>query len=322
MFSTSAISRHVSLEVAVLIALVDLFTATVRMGLTGTSSFMDILFLAIHFPQDASETNQNEILMSSMTGSFCFLIENSAIVSYLQSIGRTGHIVTVRVFPDPIHDTKLPLIHRRIRSFFVTGIPATLLYLLGPTLTVVTVVFLGAIQEWWGLGVLAMLLLSKGITMVIVSRRSTRREMRREPGVEGHRIIFMSQNRWIRLRGMVDDLSTVTTCHLLRNESTLEGLAISLARLLVCLAAALAGNISTVGSLMITCHLLCSSALLASSKFFSPSLRIFDCVMDVEGEPTRYEPRVSDTITEVIKEIRSTGTDWAIGMELIVTRTV
>ncbi|KAK0444711.1 hypothetical protein EV421DRAFT_1799164 [Armillaria borealis] len=292
------------------------------MALTGTSSYMDVLFLAIHFPQEASETNQNEFPISSMTGTFCFLIENSAIVSYMQSIGRAGHLVTVRVSPDPIHNTKLSLTYRRIQSFFVMGIPATMLYLLGPTLTVIAAVFLGVIQEWWGLGVLALLLLSRGINMVIVSRRSTRRKVIREPGVEGDRIIFMSRNRWIRLRGMVDDLRTVTTCQFLRDESTLEGLAVSFAKLLVCLAAALAGNISTVGSLMIVSHLLCSSALLASSKFFSPCLQIFDCVVRVEGEPTRYERRMSDMIAEVIKETRSTGTDWAIGMELIVRGTV
>lgn len=240
-------------------------------------------------------------------------VKNPAIMSFLQSIARPGHLVTARVHS--FHNTELPLTTRRLRSFFVTGVPATLLYLLCPTLTVTAAVYLGLIRDWRGIGVLVMFTLSRLINMVVVRRRSKRREVAREPGVERDLLVLLSQDRWVRLRGMLDDLKVVALPQW-REKSAMEGLAVFLARLLVYAAVALCSIASTTGILIIASLLLCSSAILGLCNVLTQCLQVFDCVVYMEREPEKY----SETDTAIIEMMDKIGThDWATGMGFLVS---
>ncbi len=100
MFSTPSISSPITLEAAGLLILADLPAVAFRMVLTKGASFLDalILVLGMHNQQCTDEINWGEFPMTgAMTSGYIFRIENPATVSYLQSIGQPGCLVTARV---------------------------------------------------------------------------------------------------------------------------------------------------------------------------------------------------------------------------------
>ncbi|PBK68166.1 hypothetical protein ARMSODRAFT_958305 [Armillaria solidipes] len=322
MLSKASISsQHIILQAAGLFVLADLPTVAARTAVTGTASFLDIFLLApgMHRQQAVDDINHGEFpTTGAMTTGYVFRVENPATVSYLQAIGRTGHLVTAHVVPNPSCNEELSCLNRHLQSFFVAGIPATLFYIVGPVLTGVVVALLGVIRDFWGLGVLGLFMLSRLINVGIIKRRSLKGwKGIPEPGVNGDLLILLSQDRWIRLHGSVDDLKTVTAGQWLRDRTMVEGFAISFATLLVYAAVILAFNASTVGSLMIACLLLCSSALLGLCNSLTSCLQMFDCIVRVEEEPIKYERRLYMANEMIEKSGRS---DWAIGMGLIVPK--
>ncbi|KAG5642594.1 hypothetical protein DXG03_002518 [Asterophora parasitica] len=319
MFNISTIrSGSISLEAAGLIALADLSTIAQRTALTGTATCLDIFFLApgIHCQQSAAEINRGELPSAgAMTSGYVFRIENPATVSYLQSIGRTGHLVTTRVKKKPHYDAYLRPLARHLQGFFITGVIPTVLYILGPVLTATVIILICVIRDWWALGVMGMLIVARLINVVIIRRRSKKGwKGALEPGVYGDLFIVLSQDRWIRMRGLVDDLKTVTAGQWLRDTTTFESYGESVATLLVYVSAALAGNASTIGSLLIACLLLVSVGLLGLCNSWTNRLQMFDCIVSVEGKPVSYERRM-DLVNELVAE--SNRDDWALGMGLI-----
>ncbi len=315
MFTHSIVSNHVTFEAAGLVALADLSTVAMRTALTGTASYLDTLVLApgMHQQQSADEVNHGETPQAgAMTTGYTFHIENPATVRYLQTIGRTGHLVTASVSPTPSH---LSRHNRQIQSFIVAGIPATLLYLLCPVLTISVLAILGAMGDWWGFGVLWMLVLARLINVVVIKRRSRGGWKGAYEIGKGDLLILVSQDRWVRLQGSVADLKTVTAGQWLREMSAIESFAAAFATLLVYLSAALAGNASEVGSLLIAGLLLSSVALLGLCNSLTKCLQMYNCVVRVEGEPKRYQQRSVMAIELVGEACRD---DWAIQMGLIV----
>ncbi|KAK0451152.1 uncharacterized protein EV420DRAFT_1646231 [Desarmillaria tabescens] len=322
MFNTSSISGHITLESAGLVALADLSTVAVRTALTGTASWLDILVLApgMHQQQSADEVNRGEFPQTgSLTSGHVFRIENPATVSYLQSIGRTGYLVTAQVEP------KSTLRYSLMESI------AALLYLLCPLLTIIVFALVGSIKDWWALGVLWMLALSRMINVVIIKQRvADSKDWKggdEKPEAKGDLLVILSQDRWVRLRGQLYVVKRVTAGQWLRDENRVESLAVGIATLLVYAAAALAGNASTVGSLLIALLLLCSVASLALGNSFTYRLQMYNCIVqeDKTLEKT-YERRsvmVEDLIVEEINNTRgqddreSDPGEWAIQMGLI-----
>ncbi|PBK87645.1 hypothetical protein ARMGADRAFT_971643 [Armillaria gallica] len=291
--------RHVSLynvvRAAGLVTLTDLSPIATRTSQAG-AAFLDALVLApgMHCQQSACDqpactTNCNGFRMVSSTQDVP-LIKNPAIVRYFQPIARPGHIVTTRISPHPFYNAKLSRRKRHLQSFFVTGVPATLLYLLCPTLSITAAVFLGTRRDWRGLGVLVMFIVSRLINVVVVRRRSIRREVARELSGEGEILVSLSQDRWIRLRGMLDDLKIIASRQW-REKSAIEGYFVSFATLLVYAAVILSSSASTAGILTISCLLLCSSAILGLCNVLTQCLQVFDCVVYMEGEPEKYSER-------------------------------
>ncbi|KAK0224912.1 hypothetical protein EDD85DRAFT_230434 [Armillaria nabsnona] len=320
MFNTSSLPGPVTLDAAGLVALADLSAVALRTALMGTASYLDILVLApgMHTQQSADDVNRGEFpLTGSMTTGNIFHVENPATVRYLQDISRTGCLVTARVSlkPRSCNTLKIPHYSIDLSPIFAVGVRAALLYLLCPVLTIVIIALLGAIRDWWALAVLGMLILARTINVVVVKRRS--RKDWKGAKEEGYLDLFvlLSQDRWVRLQGSINDLKTATAGQWLRDKTGEESFGIGAATLLVYASAALASNASTAGSLLIACLLLSSVALLALSNYSTRCLQMYDCVVEkVEGTMVSYPRRMEMVKALILKSRRS---DWAIRMELI-----
>ncbi|KAK0229173.1 hypothetical protein EDD85DRAFT_851891 [Armillaria nabsnona] len=128
---------------------------------------------------------------------------------------------------------------------------------------------------------------------LVVARRRSIQDLSGEPGGEYDLLIRLSQDRWIRLRGVEADLRTVVACQGLRVQSGMEGCAVSFGTISVYLAVALSPNISPVGSLVIICLVFFSSIFMALYNSLTSCLQTLNRVVRVEGKPTRYEERIS-----------------------------
>ncbi|KAK0472539.1 hypothetical protein IW261DRAFT_1570896 [Armillaria novae-zelandiae] len=237
----------------------------------------------------------------SLTNGYVFRVENPATVSYLQSIGRTGYLVTA------------------------VDVPWLCYILLCPILTIIVFALVGSIKDWWALAVLGMLVLSRTINVSIIKRRVSDSRIwkgAKEEGT-GDLLIVLSQDRWIRLQGEISDVKRVTAGQWLRDEDRAESLAVGFATLLVYAAAALAGNASTIGSLLIACLLLCSVALLALCNSFTHCLQMYDCIVQESQTPKEpYERRMA-MVKALVEELKNDEKQecksgaWAINMQLI-----
>ncbi|KLO17093.1 hypothetical protein SCHPADRAFT_179901 [Schizopora paradoxa] len=297
----------VALNAAGLLALADLPTISHRTVLSGSASLFDVLILApgIHRQQASSELNGGELpITGAMTTGYVFRIENQATVSYLQKIGKPGCLTTVHV------------VKAGKRTLFDGGFVPGLLYSLGVILTPISIFFLISIEDFWAVGVLFMLMVARLINVLVIRRRTIKGwKGVKEPGMEGDLLTLLSQDRWVRLRGLVDDLKEVASGQWMRDQTTVEGFATSFATLLVYMSSAIAFNASFNGSIIIACLLLSSVALLGLCNSTTRKLRMFDCIVYQDGPPKQYKRR-RDMADELISS--SKREDWAIGMGLIV----
>ncbi|KAG8830440.1 hypothetical protein FRC18_008080 [Serendipita sp. 400] len=305
----------VSLDAAGLIALADLTVIAQRTALTGSASYLDALFIApgIHKHQAASDVNGGEYpATGALTTGYVFRVENQATVSYLRSVGRPGHLVNVEVLPKPMNRTKTRYI---LRNIFTEEDISSYLYLMGPALTLFVVICLLYNHDWWGVGVVAMLVLARLLNVIVIKRRSVMMwKGEKEPGKRGDLLILLSQDRWVRMRGAVDDLKAVTAGQWLRDETAIEGFLSATATLIVFTTAALSGNATTIGSLLLASLLLISAALLGLCNSLAKRLQMFGRIVRASGEPRAYKRRL-DLAKELIQE--SGRDDWAIGLGMI-----
>ncbi|KAK0430968.1 hypothetical protein EV421DRAFT_1720949 [Armillaria borealis] len=320
MFSTSSISGPITFEAAGLLVLADLPAVALRTALTGGASFLDALVLVpgMHKQQCADEINRGEFpTTGAMTSGYVFRVENPATVSYLQSIGQPGCLVTARVEQNPSQNTDLSLQNRVLQSWFVAGVQATVLYFLCPISTITAFALLGVIGDWWGFGALGMFVLARLINVVVIRRRGQQGWKGAIEEGDGDLLILLSQDRWVRLQGSINDLKIVTAGQWLRDLSASESFAVMFATTLVYASAILAFNASTVGSLLIGGLLLCSVALLTLSNSLTRCFQMYDCVVRMDGNPVRYRRRL-EMAEKLVDE--SKREDWAVGMGLVLPK--
>lgn len=310
----------VRLNAAAIVALAGLTTIAERTALTGSSDFLECLILCpgLHKQQSATNLNKAEFpATAALTTGYVFRVENSATVHYLQRVGRTGHLTMLNVHaPDPdnpsIKGRKGLLVPSRLLSEPLSF----LLHLSVLMPTPIAIAVLVNLHDWWACTVIAMLILCRLLNIVVIRRRSsTFWAGASEPGVRGDLLILLSRDRWIRMRGLVDDLKAVTSGEWLRDPTGLENLAINTATVLVYIATVVSGNCSSIGSLVILLLLLSSAVLLGASNILLTTQTMHDRVICVVGEPVKYERRLI-LAKQLIKE---TGRDdWAIGLGMIV----
>jgi hypothetical protein len=305
--------RGVRLSSAGLLALADLRSIAKWTAVTGSSSFLDVLFIApgIHKQQSAGELNRGEYPPTgAMTTGYVFRVENEATVRFLQTVGKTGHLTNLVVEALPANA------ERGMSALIETpGIISLVLYSLGVTATVASIVTIVLLEDWWTLGILGLLVLARLCNVIIVRRRSKIGwKGASEPGERGDLLVLLSQDRWIRIRGLVDDLKAVTAGQWLRDKTALKNFLIAFTTMVVYIAAALSENSSTAGSLVLLVLLLFSAAFLELSTSLSKGLRMHGRIMRTVGTPIEYSRRL-DLVQELIQE---TGRDdWAIGLGMI-----
>ena len=213
-------------------------------------------------------------------------------------VSRSSYVLS-RIFT---HETAVPL--------------QSASYLLIPCLTIVVVVLLVVSEDWWGVFVIFALILVRLCNVIVLRRRAeVGWKGASEPGVNGDLLVLLSQDRWVRIRGAVDDLKAVTSGQWLRDPTFWESSVTACATVLVYLDAALASNMFQTGKVMLIGLLILSAGLLAISNEKTDHLQMYGRVIKVDGNPPKKYTRRLEMAHELIKE---TGrTDWAVRMGLI-----
>ncbi len=316
MFSASSLRIPINFEPATFIAVADLSIVAERTALVGGASFLEafVMVPGMHRQQSADAMNNGESPQAaSLINEYIFNIENPGTVSYLQRIGRAGHLVTASVTRKREADFPWKFLPHH------EGVVAALLYLLCPISTITVLAFLGSIRDWWALGVLGALVLSRTINVFVIKRRTSGSSTWKGEIEDGETdlLIVLSQNRWVRLRGKLSDVKKVTAGQWLREISVHESLAISSATVLVYASAAFVGNATNVGGWLIACLMLYSLALLGLCNSKTQCLQMYDCIVRQTGEPQRYTRRL-EMVKAIVEE--KGYSDWAIRMGLIRSR--
>ena len=288
-------------------ALADLTTIAERTSLMGTASWLDVLILApgIHLHQKSAElANAGELPpTAALTSGYIFRIENQAMVGWLQSVGKSGHLV--KVFVEPYNSNPI----------FASGFFATVTYLLAPITTIIAIILMGVLREWWTLGILFVLIFARLVNVIVIKHRAKPGGWKgvKEEG-DSDLLILLSQDRWIRMHGTTSDVKAVTSGQWLADMSASENFATAGATMLVYLTAALSANATTLGNIVLMVVLFLEVGLLGFSNKYVKGIHMYGTVTKDVGEPKGYDRRLS-LVNELIQE---TGRrDWALGLGMV-----
>ncbi|KAF1814308.1 hypothetical protein P152DRAFT_266935 [Eremomyces bilateralis CBS 781.70] len=232
---------------------------------------------------------------AAMTTGYVFRIENPATVAFLQRVGRTGWLTTVEVDGRRAGE----------KGGAVVGNAAYC-----AAIGVTGGAFAGFVQlgDGWGVVVLGMLVVARTVDMLVLRARSRRGwHGAAEPGKRSDLLVLLSQDRFVRIRGWVDDVKAVTSGTWLRAMSFVEEALMAVVLLLVYGAIVLSGMISPVGKGIFVGMLVLETFLVQAGNAMTGDLVIKGKVMRVVGR--EYYERRGDMAKELIKE---TGRrDWA-----------
>ncbi len=311
----------VSLEAAGLVALAELNTIAQRTALTGTSALLDAFVLApgLHRQQAAPGLNGGEYpAVAAMTTGYAFRVENPAMVLYLQKVGLTGHLTTLSVSRIEKQRRGLTRLLSTLYSYDNCTLASSVTYLGAVVMAILVLSLMVLSKDWWGVFAVLVLMFSRLCNILVIRRRSqTGWKGASEPGVKGDLLVLLSQDRWVRMRGAVDDLKAVTAGQWLRDRTFFEDSVTALATVLVYLDAALASNVSQTGKVLLLLLLVSSAGLLAIANGRTEDLQMHGNIIKVDGLRKKYNRRL-----ELAEElIRETGrSDWAARLGMIVPK--
>lgn len=283
-----------------LLSLVPLSSIAERTAQRGVLA-MDALALApgLHLQSTANELHKAEYpACAALTTGYVFRVENPATVFFLQKVARTGCL------------TNLKVAHSDASAY------VTRFYYYATYCTIFCLLRLFIVDDNWGLVFTCSLIAIRMIQYKILERRTQPGWFGApEPGVQGDLFILLSQDRWVRIRGAVDDLKAVTSGTWLSDKTTTETFFGAVTKLWMYANVAFAGKATRQGTVVITIALLISGAIVAYDNLNIPGLMMYGRLMEVVGEPKKYSRRrvLAD---ELIEE--SGRDDWAVAMGLIV----
>ncbi|GCB17449.1 hypothetical protein AAWM_00334 [Aspergillus awamori] len=274
-----------SLDLAGVVAIADLSTVSQRTVITGTAALLDCLILCpgLHLQQHASNLNKGEYpAAAAMTSGYVFRIENPATVHYLQKISKTAHLTTVEVINI---DNQMSWAGQAANVLFITAnanIISVLTYAIAASLTIAVLVC------WIG------------------ASETGRSDL----------LVLLSQDRWVRIQGAIDDVKAVTAGQWLREMEPYESWVAAIATVLTYLDAALASNATQFGKLLLVLLLIVSAGLLAgANQFTTNKLQMHGNVLEVRGKPHKYQRRL-DMAEQLIAE-HGGKRGWALRLGLI-----
>ena len=253
-----------------LVALAELPTAAIRTALTGDAALLDSLVICPGFHRQllAAELNQAEYpAVAALTTGYVFRVENPATVYFLQRISKTGALTNLTVSECRDRESFGARLLSSFWSFQNATPISSLAYLTLPCFTTLALSVLIILQDTAGITVLSLFILSRLLNTIVLSRRSaTTWHGQPEPGVQGDLLILLSQDRWVRLRGLVDDLKATTSGQWLREPTLLEIAAQATATLTAYATAGLSVAVTAPGQLVLLALLVISAALLAAAN--------------------------------------------------------
>jgi hypothetical protein len=237
----------------------------------------------------------------AMTSGYVFRVENPATVFFLQKVGQTGHLTNVKV--TRLHDDEhwntwlLSLFF----SYHIATTISTIAYFSAVIWAIAVIVLMGFAHDWWGIGVVGILMLARLCNFIIIRRRARGGWFgASEPGVDGDLLILLTQDRWVRMQGKVDDLKAVTSGQWLQDEKLWEGWIDAFSTLIVYVDAALATNVSQFGKILLILLLIGSVGLLAVANWATQKMQMHGCLLEVDGERKAYTRRL-DLAKEMIE---------------------
>ncbi|WZH40582.1 hypothetical protein QYS62_001519 [Fusarium acuminatum] len=293
---------NITLSASGLLVLADLRTISRRTALTGGSSWIDALVLApgLHYQQACDDLEREApvgliALSTQALGEIQYAVKNTMTANYLKSLCRDGaeEIVTLNVGLDTPWDV-IKIIGKVIENRRVIDEEeedddadhddwgslsdvdwlSHLFYLGSPLITSTSVTFMIIFEDWWGLAILLTLITSRILNIWAIKQRMT-------PSTSSPESIAMTEYRIdlggghsVRLRGPDADLQALVTHAWLRAQSSLEGYLEATAKLMVYMSAALGGNMTQAGSIVLIGLLVLSAALLGLSNAHARGFRM------------------------------------------------
>ncbi|PSS03211.1 hypothetical protein BD289DRAFT_421555 [Coniella lustricola] len=306
-----------SLSASGLLVLADLSTTAQRTVLCGGSSWLDSLLLVpgLHYQQAADELSRAEgaaqltaVEMQLDGTPTTHRIINRAVISYVLRTAKEGKAVVLDVGELPVRSPSWTTRSSRRRALgqgqrgIVYGgkdkaeqrlsWAAQSLYLASPVLTCIAIAFVVLLQDYWALGLILALMLSRILNIAVIKARSQPRptdlpapfDRNDEAGSMRHQqppppprmtqyTIILAPKTTVILRGLNTDLRALTTTVWLRPKTHLEGYLEAVAKMLVYLVASVSGNATQAGNLVLLVLLLTSAGLLALSNARVTGLR-------------------------------------------------
>jgi hypothetical protein len=251
-----------------------------------------------------------------MTTGYVFRVENPATVLYLQKVGLTGQLTTLSVTKISNAQQKWSQLLSMFYTFHNASFLSSMAYLSAVCMTLIAIAVLILSEDWWGLFVILLLMFARLCNILVIRRRSqVGWKGASEPGVQGDLLVLLSQDRWIRIRGAVDDLKAVTSGQWLRDMTFAESSVSAIASVLVYLDAALASNVTQLGKVLLLVLLIGSAGLLAIANERTGVLQMHGHIIKVAGPPKKYNRRL-EMAKQLIKE--SGREDWAVRLGMIV----
>ncbi|KAM0724206.1 hypothetical protein Q7P37_000088 [Cladosporium fusiforme] len=294
-------------SLAGLLALAPLQASAVRTALAGTSSWLDCLVLCpgLHQQHKAVSLSGGEFpACAAMTTGYVFRVENPATVLYLQRISRTGKLTTLSVLRE-----------QQATSTYPPGGFGVDPSHLAAALVILAMAFVAQRRDWPAVAYLLTLILVR-LANTFVIRRQARIcwHGQSEPEAQGDLFILLSYDRWVRIRGAVDDLKAVASGRWLREASLVEQGIAGAATCLSYLSPCLAARAGVQGQIVIVAVLLVNAVLVGYEAYSTDVLCMKGRVLRLAGERKAYERR-SVLAGELIKE--SGRVDWALAMGLV-----
>jgi len=305
-----------------IVVLADLIVVPERTALIGTAFLLDMFVIApgLHRQQEALSLNRGEYpACAAMTTGYVFRIENQATVYFLQKIGQTGHLTTLAVSESK--SRRIGCWRLYLRMFYdLDGARdfSELTYVLAVAMSLTVLILLALSRDWWCLAFVFILVMSRLINVIVIRRRASADwSGAPEPGVRGDLIVLLSQDRWIRMKGYVDDLKAVTSGHWLRDPSFIEHSLVALSTFLVYMNAVFVGNAREESKLLLLSLLFCSTGLLGVANRGVKTLQMKGRLIRVESRSHRYTRRL-DLAEQLVME---TGRDdWAVRLGMLTSR--
>jgi hypothetical protein len=160
------------------------------------------LTLGMHLPLTPSTLCDHEYpACAAMTTGFVFRIENSATVHFLQRIGKTGHLTTLNVSE---YDNRDSMTKSLSVLLFLLVFFSSMNYGIIPNF--------GYYANWSiGLLFLSRFLSTISLRARMIPGKGEEWHGAKEPGVKGDLLVLMSEDRWVRIKGLVNDIKAVTS---------------------------------------------------------------------------------------------------------------